>query len=227
MQLEEFGRAVQSSYVMKSTDDARDRHREFIIAIEDQIAKVENSLKESARVEGKATLPWVRLDEGECNELAMFLSGPSPSNENSLMNGHGRDNEIPQPRDENSGHECSNNSRQSVELSSLEGMEDKPRGHRRTASASADIGAWKIAINDDTYQHNSTGKQHPLPPRKIPSVSSFLNSMEPVTKLKWPKNGVRKWKAVDRCEEADIALLRSSQLTNVSFNVLLFAFDVE
>ncbi|KAF2324295.1 hypothetical protein GH714_011770 [Hevea brasiliensis] len=64
------------SYNKTFIEDARDRHREFIIAIEDQISKIEHSLKESALLEGKTSSPWVRLDEGECNELALFLSGP-------------------------------------------------------------------------------------------------------------------------------------------------------
>ena len=74
MQLEEFERAVQSSYSGSSSEDARDRHREFILAIENQISKIEKSLQESALLEGKTSMPWVRLDEGECNELDFFLS---------------------------------------------------------------------------------------------------------------------------------------------------------
>ncbi|KAL5780134.1 hypothetical protein ACOSQ2_010871 [Xanthoceras sorbifolium] len=212
-QLEVFARAVQSSYVKSSSDDSKDRHQEFIIAIEDQILKTENTLEESARSEGKASLPWVRLDEGECNELALFLSGLSASDDKGLAKNRGRDNDIPKPTGQSSAPECSKNSIQFTEHNSVEAREEKLHGHRRTASASADISAWKIAINDDGNQQNSSNEQPTLPPRKIPSVAGFLNSMESAAKLKWPKNGIRKWKAVDRFEEADNALLRSSQLT--------------
>ncbi|KAK1554195.1 hypothetical protein Q3G72_009140 [Acer saccharum] len=212
-QLEVFARAVQSSYVKSSSDDSRDRHQEFIIAIEDQILKTEKSLKESARSDGKASLPWVRLDEGECNELALFLSGPSASDDKGLVKNHGRDNDIPKPTGQDSTPECSKKSSQLNEQGSVEAREEKPCGHRRTASASADISAWKISINDDSNQQNTSNGQPTLPPRKIPSVSGFLNTIESATKLKWPKNGIRKWKAIDRFQDADTALLRSSQLT--------------
>lgn len=211
MQLEEFARAVQSSYKKGLTDDARDRHQEFIIAIEDQILKIERSLEESARSEGQASLPWVRLDEGECSELALFLSGPSASKEKALVKVNGRDIEASQAMDP----DLAPNSSQSFKCS-LEAREEKSHGHRRTASASADIGAWKIAITDDSYLQNSSNEQPSLPPRKIPSVSGFLNSMESAAKFKLSKNGIRKWKAADRFQDADTALLRSSQLSKVN-----------
>lgn len=211
-QLEEFAKAVQSSYKNGLADDARDRHREFISAIEDQISKIEKSLEESARSEGKVSLPWVRLDEGECSELALFLSGPSAPNDKTIAKVNGNDNEVLQAVAEDSAPNHLKNSIQSVGCSS-DAREEKPHGHRRTASASAGIGAWQIAINDDSYLQNSSNGQLPILPRKIPSVSGFLNSMESAAKLNWSKNGNRKWKAADRFQEADTALLRSSQLT--------------
>ncbi|XVF39834.1 hypothetical protein PTKIN_Ptkin01aG0064000 [Pterospermum kingtungense] len=208
-QLEEFAKAVQSSYSGSSSEDARDRHREFIIAIEDQVSKIEKSLQESALSEGKTSMPWVHLDEGECNELALFLSGPSVSGDKKLPPKiRVRDNEIPHGINKESGPDCSKNSNQSVEWSSSEAKGEKSHGHRRTASASADIGAWKISITDDVVQQNSSNGQPSIPPRKVPSLSGFLNSMESVTKLKWSKNGIRKWKAVDRHQESDTELLR-------------------
>ncbi|OWM70807.1 hypothetical protein CDL15_Pgr014480 [Punica granatum] len=186
-QLEEFERAVRSSYVNDSTDDAKDRHRDFIVAIEDQVTRVQKSLHESAVSEGKERPSWVWLNEGESKELALFLTGTSASNEN------------PQDRDdavENSFHSS-----------------EKSYGHRRTASANANIDAWKIAIPDDSqWQQNSSSGHPPLPPRKIPSLSSFLNSMDSSpSKSKWSKNGFRKLKAVDPNQECDSASLRSSQ----------------
>jgi hypothetical protein len=215
MQLEEFGRAVQSSYGKRSSDDPRARHHEFIIAIEDQISKIENSLQESALSEGKESLPWVRLDEGECDELALFLSGSSTSEDKTPVKSNQKDIESSQVTDKDSAPDCLKNSRHSAELGSVEARDDKSHGHRRTASASADIGSWKIVVPDDGNQQNSFNGQAGLPVRKIPSLSGFLGSIESASKLKWPKNGFRKWKAMDGQQVADTALLRSPQLSRV------------
>ncbi|XP_024922917.3 uncharacterized protein LOC107420568 isoform X3 [Ziziphus jujuba] len=209
-QLEEFERAVNSSYVRNSIDDAKDRHREFISAIEDQISKIENSLQESSLSEGKASHPWVRLDEGESNELALFLSGPSTSEDKNPSKTHARDNENLQVSEKEAAPDCSKTSNHSAEWGSQETREEKSRGHRRTASASADIGAWKISVFDDGFLPGSSNRQPNQPVRKIPSFSGFLNSMETVSKLKWPKNACRKCKAMDCSQEADSALLRTA-----------------
>ena len=227
MQLEEFERAVQSSYSQSSSEDARDRHREFILAIENQISKIEKSLQESALLEGKTSMPWVRLDEGECNELALFLSGPSLSGDKKLPPKIcGRDNEIPRGINKELVPDCLKNSNQSVEWSSSEAKGEKSHEHRRTASASADIGAWKIAITDDVLQKNSSDGQPSIPPRKVPSFSGFLNSMESVAMLKWSKNGVRKWKTVDRHQESDTELLRPPQLARVNDYSTAVLFEI-
>lgn len=210
-QLEEFARAVRSSYARSSSEDARDRHHEFIVAMEDQISKIENALRESALSEGKTSLPWVRLDEGECNELASFLSGPHASEEKVLAKS--RDIENLQVTERESAPDCSKNSCGSSEWGSREAREEKSHGHRRTASASADIGSWKIAVYDDSHLPSSSNMMIEQPVRKIPSFSGFISSLESASKLKWSKNGFRKWKAVDRHEDVDAALLRSSQLT--------------
>ncbi|KAL0428317.1 UNVERIFIED_CONTAM: hypothetical protein Slati_3006500 [Sesamum latifolium] len=74
-QLEEFERAVRLSYRNKGDDITITRHRQFISAIEDQISRVETALKESLNVEGKKPFRWVNLDEEDCDDLALFLSG--------------------------------------------------------------------------------------------------------------------------------------------------------
>ncbi|KAF2309687.1 hypothetical protein GH714_004588 [Hevea brasiliensis] len=100
-----------------------------------------------------------------------------------------------------------------VEWDSLEARDEKSHEHRRTASASADIGAWKIAIAEVSCQPNSSDGQPLRPPRKAPSLSGFLSSMDCASELKLPKSGVRKWKAMDNKEEYDTVPLRSSQAT--------------
>nr|KYP33599.1 hypothetical protein KK1_045541 [Cajanus cajan] len=188
-QLEEFERAVKSSYSKSSSEEARNRHRDFITAIEDKIMKVEHLLNGSVVPGDKASLPWLRLDEGEQNELALFLSGTPAS-----------------------GTLASNCSKDfHVSSGWGEPKEEMSNGHRRTASASAGIGFWKISVHDDAQQwSSSSGSSGPM--HKIPSLSGFLSSVESVPKLKWPRNGYRKLKAADHREEADTALLPTAEL---------------
>ncbi|KAF3542205.1 hypothetical protein DY000_02008755, partial [Brassica cretica] len=166
--LDEFQRAVKSSYDNRLNDETRDRHREFTFVMETQVAKIEKSLKEAD--DGKGTPRWVRLDEDDRNELALFLTGPSES----------------------------------------EKKQAKTQGHRRTASATPDIGAWNIAVSEDGLLQKSSGEQPVRPPRKVPSVSGFLNIMEAGS-----KNCVRKWKALDRQGDSDAVLLLPIQANQV------------
>ncbi|XP_048335813.2 uncharacterized protein LOC107410274 isoform X1 [Ziziphus jujuba] len=76
-QLEEFERAVRLSYGHGRDDNSTTRHRQFIVAIENQISRVEAALRESFLEEGKQPLRWVNLDEEERDDLAAFLSGTS------------------------------------------------------------------------------------------------------------------------------------------------------
>ncbi|KAL1546904.1 hypothetical protein AAHA92_23440 [Salvia divinorum] len=218
-QLEEFGRAVRTSYPGRSSaDDAKDRHRDFIVAIEDQIKKVEASLNESTVRQGKPPLPWVRLDEGERNELALFLSGQSLSSPTKLYGKHHavprvQGQEILREGDQQVNNECSRSSSHLVELAQVEGKGDKFSGHRRAASASADIGSWKIVVADDVL-HDSSSAKPERPPRKIPSFSGFLNTMESsMSQLKWSKNGYKKLKLTDEPQEAGVTIPRAPNLS--------------
>ncbi|XP_052190438.1 uncharacterized protein LOC127800073 isoform X1 [Diospyros lotus] len=213
-QLEEFERAVKSSYTNSSADDAKERHRQFVVAIDGQILRVETSLRESAISDGKAADSWVHLDEGECNELAMFLSGRPTSSDKTFVSNEIRAKESmnTQKDDEQSTHKCSNHLQDTVELNLVEVQEEKFPAHRRTASASADIGAWKIAVADDVLPQSLSSGQPGLPPRKMPSFSGFLSTMESASKLKWQKNGYRKLKNQDHHQEAD-STLSQTQLT--------------
>ncbi|KAF7139491.1 hypothetical protein RHSIM_Rhsim07G0222100 [Rhododendron simsii] len=213
-QLEELERAVKSSYANSSSADAKERHHNFVTAIESQISKIERSLHKSAISNGKPPLPWVRLDEGECNELALFLSGPSVNMDKSFANIDIRTEQSAnlQKADKELVQDCAKNSRHSVERNFVEDREEKLPGHRRTASASADIEAWKIAVPDDVFPHNSANGHVVPPPRKVPSLG-LLSTLENASKLKWPKNGYRKLKNTDHHQEADSMLSQPQQLT--------------
>lgn len=190
-QLEEFEREVRLSYNRDLGDDARTRHRDFITAIEEKIKKVEHAIDETNPPGRKASQTWVVLDEGEKDELALFLSGmpaaesnnPRLYNKNSVASGVGEE------------------------------KEEVSRGHRRAASASADIGFWKISVSDDPQQSSSSsGSSGPNPMHKVPSLSGFLSSVESISKLKWPRNGYRKLKTVDHHKETDGALIPMAEL---------------
>lgn len=73
-QLEEFERAVRLSYRTRADELTMTRHRQFVSVIEGQISSVEEALRESFD-DGKQPLRWVDLDETECDDLALFLSG--------------------------------------------------------------------------------------------------------------------------------------------------------
>ncbi|KAE8660252.1 integral membrane Yip1 family protein [Hibiscus syriacus] len=85
-QLEEFERAIRLSHGHRSDDITATRHKQFITAIESQISCVEAALKEAFSEEGKQPLQWVNLDEEECDDLAIFLSGTSPTLQASVKN---------------------------------------------------------------------------------------------------------------------------------------------
>ncbi|KAL3535368.1 hypothetical protein ACH5RR_003829 [Cinchona calisaya] len=80
-QLEEFEKAVTLSYRRSADEITMTRHRQFVSAMEDQISRVEVALRESFDVDGKQPLQWVKLDENECDDLALFLSGPLGSSQ--------------------------------------------------------------------------------------------------------------------------------------------------
>ncbi|KAK8309097.1 hypothetical protein V6Z12_D02G105100 [Gossypium hirsutum] len=216
-QLEEFEKAVQSSYYGNSSEEARDRHREFIVAIKNQNLKIEKYLQESASSEGKTPVPWVHLDEGECNELALFLSAPPlPRDKKLPPKVHGRASDLRRGINRESAPDFLKNASQSIEFSSSEVNNEKSYGHRRTASASPDIGAWKIAIVDDVLQQNSSNGQRFIPPRRVPS-SGALSSTESAVKGQWSKNGIRK-SATARHQESDAEFSRPPELARVNVN---------
>ncbi|TKY74997.1 Golgi vesicle transport [Spatholobus suberectus] len=210
-QLEEFERAVRTSYSKVSSEDARNRHRDFIDAIGNKITEVEHLLQESAHSGSKASLPWTRLDEGEQDELASFLSGMPAAGGKNPIKCISRDDENLQLSDKDSFSNCSSNLHVSSGWGLSEAAQEKSHGHRRAASADADIGSWKITVSDNVQQSSSSnGSSGPI--HKVASLSGFFGSMETISKLKWPKNGYRKLKAVNHCEEMDNTLLPSAGL---------------
>ncbi|KZV56206.1 hypothetical protein F511_13810 [Dorcoceras hygrometricum] len=216
-QLDEFERAARSSYTSSSSvDDAKDRHNDFIKVIATQTLKVETSLNESAVSRGKPPLPWVRLNDGERDELALFLSGSSSFTNKIMGKVYGKDQGVKTSLDgdRQSMVECSRSSSHLVELGRGEAIGEMFPGHRRTCSASADIVSWEIAMDDDVLPRESSHAQPDPPPRKIPSFSQFLSTIETsMSQLKWAKSGYKKLKLTDGHQETNTTLPRSQNLT--------------
>ncbi|XP_039050180.1 uncharacterized protein LOC120191266 [Hibiscus syriacus] len=133
----------------------------------------------------------MHLDEGEPNELALFLFAPRDMTLPSKN--HGRGNEVRRGMNRESATDLLKNAALSIELRSSEPNSEKSVGHRRAAGA-ANIGAWKIAIGDDVVQKNTSNSRPSIPPRRAPSSGS-LSSMESAAMGKWSKNSFRKSKA--------------------------------
>ncbi|OMO61337.1 t-SNARE [Corchorus capsularis] len=177
-QLEEFERAIRLSHGHRCNDITATRHKQFIAAIESQICRVETALKEAFIEEGKQPLRWVNLDEEERDDLAMFLSGTSPSLQPSerntlLENCHSRKDTDPNFYATFNGnmHEAESfeasgkdvecvidvedgessgrtDNKSSRRTDDISCGQDRTTGSRRTWS-SPNFGALKIVISDD------------------------------------------------------------------------------
>lgn len=75
--MEEFEKAVKLRYRHFDDESATTRHRQFILAIQNQISHVEAALRESFVEEGRQPFRWVNLDEEDQDDFAAFLSGTS------------------------------------------------------------------------------------------------------------------------------------------------------
>ncbi|XP_019437908.1 PREDICTED: uncharacterized protein LOC109343867 isoform X2 [Lupinus angustifolius] len=212
LQLDEFQRAVSSSYSKSSSVDAVARHRLFISAIDGKITEIEHGLLESVPSGDKASFRWVRLDEGERYELALFLSGMSASEPKSPHKCIRSGSENIQSSDKDSFRIFSDNLRVSSGKGSSEAMEVKSPEHCRTAGA--DIASWKITVSVK-MQNSSNISSGPM--HKVSNLSGFLNSKESVSKWKWPKNGYRKLQAGNHHQETDDTLLSTTQ-SNAGIN---------
>lgn len=216
-QLEELERAVRLNDESCSVgEDTVARHNQFVAAIGNQISLMENDLKESSFEVGETALTWVRLDERERDELARFLSCPVLEREEALMTPSVRNlqdgNSVVKMNEEVSA-DCLKNSCNSKQSESCETREERVPGHRRAASASADSGAWKISIpreGEDTSERSSDDRPNAPPPR-ILSFSVLSGALESTSRMKWYKNGFRRWKGRQQHDANDLIPLRSHQ----------------
>ncbi|OAY81466.1 hypothetical protein ACMD2_05566 [Ananas comosus] len=199
-QLEELAREIRSNDEACSPgDDMRARHCQFIAAIANHIAIVENSFRGLNQEQRDCTSAWVTLDQGERDELALFLSNPFPEPEKAPI--------------ANRGTECLKIVGLTNEISNLERKEEHLCGHRRTASASAEIGSWKILVSGEDIPRRSVEEQTHGLPVKVPSLSCLAKAVEPTSKMNWCRNGFRKWKTEDHHQPAELIPLKNNQFS--------------
>ncbi|MFQ6638283.1 hypothetical protein Gotur_014590 [Gossypium turneri] len=205
-QLEEFERAIRLSRGHGCDDNRASRHKQFVAAIESQICRVEAALKDAIIEEGKQPLRWVDLDKQECDDLAMFLSGTSPSLQQSmentlLLNSYRRKDtnpninatcnrnmpEVKSLNDFGKDVECLidvEDDQSSGKTDDVSSGQDRTTGTRRTWST-PNFGSLKIVIADEYADRNqmrsgmeATPKEKGSKPFFIISESNKLNVLQ-------------------------------------------------
>lgn len=108
----------------------------------------------------------------------------------------------------------SKNSSNSNDSYSWETRDKRVTGPRRTASATADISAWKISVpseGEDASERSSDDRPNAPPPR-ILSFSVLTGALESTSRMKWYKNGFRKWKGGHQHDAAYSIPLQNHQV---------------
>ncbi|XP_062192247.1 uncharacterized protein LOC133895761 [Phragmites australis] len=199
-QLEQFERAVSSSCDKYSLEEGTvARRRQFIVAIEDQISRVEKVINSSLIDNGRQGLNWVKLDDEERDDLVAFLSAPAQFY--SEMKNIDGSNRIP------SRQKNGTNNHKDValiikdihevpprEISSVKSEiccpADQLHGHRTNLSSGDDH--WKIDIG------NKMDDDKKLSPNRVDASSQTTTllvtrkSTESLTRVRWFWNSL--WK---------------------------------
>lgn len=202
-QLEEFEKAVSLSHQNYPSEDNRiTRHREFIVAIRNQICCIEKSMNDSLIAEGKEPLRWFQLDEDERDEFETFLSSSSSAPKT-----------LPETKDKYVNLESvrrfketvtiKNDAKYVVEVAAKDGsknqdemivQEENSSEQRRTWS-SPDNGAWKIVIADEEDADKKLVEARRETHNLSSSLCRFLRSVETRVKFKWFGNSFQKPKS--------------------------------
>ncbi|XP_078430329.1 syntaxin/t-SNARE family protein isoform X2 [Wolffia australiana] len=217
-QLEEFDRASQANFPSnENEEDSRTRRSQFVVSIGIQIRVVEDSLKESEVEDVQKPLIWVRLDEGERDELAMFLAGPHPVVEEKKNGGQRLPPQVP-----NDMKIVNREIRIDLPKRSFpsnmkpcanDAIGENKKGHRRSASVGGDLGAWRSSVLDEDLQQRSLEVQPDVPPQRVLSFSGLSMAAESTWKIKWVANGFRKLKGGEQHRAQDSIPLKNDHLT--------------
>lgn len=178
-------------------------------------------MKESNVAEGRGPLSWVHLDEDERDDLAAFLSASPFQQKDKVVT-------IPSAGDIEVGGnsarmkndistDSSKDSAGSTDLISGRTKEDLHRGHRRAASASADIGSWSISIPNECEGSTEQLSDGPdkMPLLKIVKTCALTSTLQSKPRTKC-KNGSVRWAGVNRQDVEEAIPLSTSQLSQVN-----------
>ena len=205
MQLEQFERAVRLStdkYSLEAGTVAR--RRQFIVAIEDQISRVEKATNDSSVENGRRGLNWVKLDEDEQDDLVAFLSAPAQLSRETRK----REGSYHSPPRQKTVLVGTNNlmdtagitkDRHTFEASPMEisdvasgvrGLAEQVNVHRTNLSSSDDH--WKINIGDEKDDERKLSPKKVEVSSQATTLSGILKSTESLTRMRWFRNSL--WK---------------------------------
>jgi hypothetical protein len=203
VQLEQFERAVRLSNDKYSLEAGTvSRRRQFIVAIGDQISRVEKATNDSKIENGSRGLNWVKLDEDEQNDLVAFLSAPAQlsretrKREGSYHSPPRQKNVLVGANNHMDMAGISKDRRTSpMEISNVEsevrGLAEQLNVHRTNLSSSDEH--WKINIGDDKDDERKLSPKRVEVSSKTTTLSGMLKGSEYLTRMRWLRNSL--WKS--------------------------------
>lgn len=211
---------------MRSNDDAcsagedtRVRHDKFIVAIRSQISMVEDCLRQSNLELGETAVAWIRLNDGERDELARFLSGPLQAEDVPKFSSFGGvevGNSTVDMNGEASIDCMKNFSSQSSESCRRETRDERLHGH--ASCATTDVGSWAIGIPDEG--EDTPGRLPDDRPnfvsRAIFSSAALSDALESTPRMRWLRNGLGNWRGRFQHSLVGYIPLKNDQLGQVS-----------
>jgi hypothetical protein len=201
--LEQFERAVRLSNDKYSLEAGTvSRRRQFIVAIGDQISRVEKATNDSKIENGSRGLNWVKLDEDEQNDLVAFLSAPAQlsretrKREGSYHSPPRQKNVLVGANNHMDMAGISKDRRTSpMEISNVEsevrGLAEQLNVHRTNLSSSDEH--WKINIGDDKDDERKLSPKRVEVSSKTTTLSGILKGTEYLTRMRWLRNSL--WKS--------------------------------
>lgn len=166
-------------------------------------------------------MSWVHLDEDERDDLAAFLSASPYEPKGKVVT-------IPSAGDIEVGSnaarmkndistDSSKDSAGSTDLISGRAKEYLHRGHRRAASASADIGSWSVSIPNECEEiaEQLSDGQDKVPLLKIVKTCALPSALQSKPRTKC-KNGAVRWAGVKQLDVEEAIPLSTSQLSQVN-----------
>jgi hypothetical protein len=209
-QLEQFERAVGSSSDKYSLEEGTiTRRQQFVVAIEDQISRVEKALSGSLMDNGRKGLNWVKLDDEERDDLVAFLSAPAQFYSEVMST----DNSLHIPSRQNVPI-CTNDHRDRAMVikdihevprreicsfkSNVCSLSEKLHSHRTNLSSGDDH--WKIDIgNDEMDGGKNLSPNRVETSRQTTTLLGTWKSTQSLTRVRWFWNSMWKPKSDEHC----------------------------